>query len=102
MNDKSINDLLNLLESDAGEEITKAAKILSDRSKEVADLSKDQLKNTLQLLLESIEKPNVDDGEVYHTLLSITNEMISKYEITVPEEQSISYDWFVKWLEENR
>jgi hypothetical protein len=101
MNDKSLSELLNLLKSDAGEEITQAAKILSERSKEVVDQPKIQLKNTLQLLLDSIEKPHVDDGEIYHTLLSITNEMISKYEIIVPEEQAILYEWFVRWLEDN-
>ena len=63
-------------------------------------MPKDQLKDTLQLLMDALEKPQVDDSEIYQTLLTITNEMILKFDIVVPVEQALSYDWFLSWFDE--
>ncbi|TET29810.1 MAG: hypothetical protein E3J70_06010 [Candidatus Heimdallarchaeota archaeon] len=95
-----VDEMIKLLESGVGENITKAAKALSEKAKDVVELPKDRLKKILQMLNDALDKPNVDDGEVRLALDTITNEMILKYDIIIPEKQAISYEWFVAWLDD--
>ena len=92
--------MIKLLESGVGENITTAAKTLSEKVKDVVELPIDRLKKILQMLNEALDKPNVDDGEVLQALHTITNEMILKFDIVVPEEQAISYEWFIGWFDD--
>jgi len=95
-----VDEIIKILKSDSGEKITKAAKTLSEKAKEVVELPKNKIKDTLQLLMDALEKPHVDDGEIYHSLLTITNEMILKFDNVIPEEQAISYEWFISWFDD--
>ncbi|NHJ48549.1 MAG: hypothetical protein FK733_12260 [Asgard group archaeon] len=95
-----LTEMVNLLENGESEKITQAAKKLALIPKEVVELPKDQLKNVVKILLESVDKPGVDDGELLHALFMITNEMIIKFDIILPEEQAISYEWFLSWFDQ--
>ena len=95
-----LNELITLLESGESKNITEAAKKLALIPKDVVELPKDKIKNIVKILLESVDKPGVDDGELLHALFMITNEMIIKFNIILPEEQAISYEWFLSWFEE--
>ena len=95
-----VNEMIKLLESGVGENLTTAAKILSEKAKDVVELPKDRLKKILQMLIDALDKPNVDDGEVLQALHTITNEMILKFDIVVPVKQALSYDWFLTWFDE--
>ena len=73
--------MIKLLESGVGENITTAAKALSEKVKDVVELPIARLKKILQMLNDALEKPNVDDGEVLEAMHIITNEMILKFDI---------------------
>ncbi|MCK5183426.1 MAG: hypothetical protein KAQ95_03895 [Candidatus Heimdallarchaeota archaeon] len=95
-----VEEMIKLLESGVGENITTAAKTLSEKAKDVVELPVDRLKKILQMLIDALDKANVDDGEVLNALHIITNEMITKFDIVVPAEQAISYEWFLAWFDD--
>ena len=96
----TLNEQIELLKSVKGKEINEAAEKLALKPKKVVRLPKSDLKEILELLIENKGKPNVDQGELFHALHSITTEMIRRYKIRLPKEKEISYKWFVNWLEE--
>ncbi|MBD3190667.1 MAG: hypothetical protein GF308_08480 [Candidatus Heimdallarchaeota archaeon] len=101
MMDKKIASYLLKLKEGTEEEISAVAKTLSKEAKQIVELPRKQVAKILRSLLKALDRGDLNSSaELYGAIDKIILELTDKYDIFIGPDTTVSYDWYLGFLEE--
>ena len=97
---RELEDIIKTLEGKDGKQIDAAIRTLPIYIEDFVVLSRKNQARLFKSLLVAMDEKDVNVAEVIGAINLVISEMIDKLGIIIPEEQALSYEWYLGILEE--